>query len=400
MENKNMSMLIMALMIALTGISFASVNPKLQLVNYSISEVPAQPGHSVNLTLVFKSLEWDNCAEQTNIQIAVSYPLSLIGPDTHYLGDLCLSDPDSKSTTSFILPVDPLAQTGTYQVLVSSNYQQRFAKFADSNTLNIRVGGAPSFTASVISSKPVDIYPGDTAYITVVFQNNGSGRAESARVVFTASDGVEIKWAGQAQELGQIAARASATATFAIETAKFLVPGNYKLYATLDYASEDKSNGNASFAFDLPILNKAEFTVIPADGQDMPSGNDVTVLITLTNTGHDIAMKVKAKIKPTFPFSTDGTMRYVDSLKPGESADLTFVIHVDKDATAGKQLLSMLVDYENPDGNILSDSMDFSLNVKQTSIVDRLAELWYIGAAILVIVLFAMFRRRPRKQSA
>ncbi|VVB73217.1 Uncharacterised protein [uncultured archaeon] len=399
MVNRNFGMMFVALMLALAGLSFASVNPKLQLVNYSISETPAQPGHSVNLTLVFKSMEWDNCAEQANVQLSLSYPLSLIGPDTHYLGDLCASDPDGKSTTSFILPVDSLAQTGTYQIMVSSSYQQRFAKFADSNTINVRVGGAPSFTASVASSKPVDIYPGDTAYITVVFQNNGGGRAESARVAFTASDGVEVKWAGQTQELGQVAARGSIAATFAIETAKNLDPGTYRLNAVLDYASEDKTNGSASFSFDLPLAKKADFAV--ADGsREMMSGDDVPITLTLTNTGHDEAKSLKARIKPIFPFSTDGTVRYVESLKPGESVALAYTIHVDKDATVGRQLLSMLIDYENLDGNKLSDSVEFSLPVNQKTLTDRLSELWYVWALAVVILIAGVFRRKAKKQSA
>jgi hypothetical protein len=400
MNIANIAMVIATIMIALTGVSFASLNPKLQLMNYSISEVPAQPGHAVNLTVVFKSLNWDNCAEQTSIQLAVSYPLSIDGSDTHYLGDLCSRDPDERSTTSFILPVDPLAQSGTYQAMVVSSYQQKFAKYSDSNTINLRVGGAPSFTASISASQPVDIYPGDLAYITVAFQNNGSGRAESARVNFTASEGIEIKWAGQTQELGRIQPRGSAAATVAVETPETLDPGTYKLYVTLDYASEDKTKQSDSFAFDLPLAKKAGFSVSDGSSGDMPSGDDIPVRLTLTNSGHDEAKAVKARVKPIFPFSTDGTIRYVDSLKPGESTELTYTIHVDKDATVGKQLLSLLIDFEDSSGKTFSDTADFSLSVKQKSVVDRLVELWYLWASVALVIIVIAARRKPKKQSA
>ena len=49
---------------------------------------------------------------------------------------------------------------------------------------------------------------------------------------------------------------------------------------------------------------------------------------------------MEVRIEPLFPFSTDGTVRYIESLRPGETQNLTYVITVDKDATAGGQLLT------------------------------------------------------------
>ena len=397
MREKNIGIVLAALLLAFVGVNFASVNPKLQLVNYSISEIPAQPGHAVNLTLVFKSLNWDNCAGQTSIQLAVSYPLSIDGPDTHYLGDLCTSDPDSKSTTSFILPVDPLAQAGTYQVLVASKYQKTFETFSDSNTLNVRVGGVPSFTASIAASNPVDVYPGDTAFVTAVFQNNGSGTVSSARVTFDASDGIEVKWAGQTQEIGQILPRGSSSATFQIEASKSLQPGLYHLYATLDYVSQDRTNGNASFVFDIPIARKADFSVSYGDGP-LLSGNDIPVKLVLSNTGSEEARNIKASISPVYPFSSDGTVRYIDSITPGGSAELDYTIHVDKDAIPGSGMLTLLVNYQNPDGRSLSDTADFSISVSKKSLADSLAELWYVWVALAVAIVFFMARRRLRRR--
>jgi len=399
MREKNIGIVLVALLLAFVGVNFASVNPKLQLINYSISEVPAQPGHAVNLTLVFKSLNWDNCAGQTSIQLAVSYPLSIDGPDTHYLGDLCASDPDSKSTTSFILPVDPLAQAGTYQVLAASKYQKTFETFSDSNTINVRVGGAPSFTASIAASNPVDVYPGDIAFVTAVFQNNGSGTVNSARVTFSASDGIEVKWAGQTQELGQIPSRGGSSATFEIEPSKSLQPGTYHLYAVLDYVSQDRTNGNASFVFDIPIAKKADFSVSYGNGP-LLSGNDIPVKLVLSNTGSEEAKNIKASISPVYPFSSDGTVRYLDSILPGGSAELDYTIHVDKDAIPGNGMLTLLINYQNPDGRSLSDTADFSISVSKKSLADSLAELWYVWVFIVVILLMSLFRRKTKKQSA
>ena len=399
MKENNIGIVLAALLLVFVGVNFASVNPKLQLVNYSINEIPAQPGHAVNLTLVFKSLNWDNCATQTSIQLAVSYPLSIDGPDTHYIGDLCTSDPDSKSTTSFILPVDPLAQAGTYQVLVASKYQKTFETFSDSNTLNVRVGGVPSFTASIAASNPVDVYPGDKAFVTAVFQNNGSGTVNSARVTFTASDGIEVKWAGQTQELGQVPPRGGSSATFEIEASKSLQPGMYHLYAALDYVSQDRTNNNASFVFNIPISKKADFSVSYGNGP-LLSGSDIPVKLVLYNTGSEEAKNIKASISPVYPFSSDGTVRYVDSIQSGGSAELDYMIHVDKDAIPGNEMLTLLVNYEKSNGQRVSDTADFSLSISKKSLIDSLTELWYIWVFIVVILLASLLRRKAKKQSA
>jgi hypothetical protein len=263
----------------------------------------------------------------------------------------------------------------------------------------VRVGGVPSFTASIAASNPVDVYPGDTAFVTAVFQNNGSGTVNSARVTFTASDGIEVKWAGQIQELGQVPPRGGSSATFEIEASKSLQPGTYHLYATLDYVSQDRTNNNASFVFDIPIARKADFSVSYGNGP-LLSGNDIPVKLVLSNTGSEEARNIKASISPVYPFSSDGTVRYVDSIMPGGSAELDYTIHVDKDAIPGNGMLTLLANYQNPDGRSLSDTADFSIPVSKKSLADSLAELWYVWVLVAVVLLVSLLRRKAKKHSA
>ncbi len=384
---------VLLLTIFLASASFASVNPKIELRNYTVSEVPAVPGHVVNITLYLKSVEWDNCAERVAVQLVTTYPLSVQGPDMQYIGPkLCENDSDAKGTLSFLLPVDALAQTGTYQVNVLTTYEKRFAKFSESNTLNVRVGGAPSFVASVTSSQPVDIYAGDSAAVTITFQNNGSSTVQSSRVELSAPEGIEVKWAGQQQELGSIPPRGSTSATFSIEALKDTAPGNYTLTAKLNYVGEDKLQGASVFKFEMPVKPKADFSTSLAGNKSLIAGDDAEIQLVLRNTGTQEARSLKARIKPIFPFSTDGTVRYVDSLKPGEEQILTYVVHVDKDGTAGSQIAGVLVDFEDPQGNKFSDSNDFALSVRAKSAIERLLDFWYLGAIALLAVGIVLVR--------
>ncbi|MDD5337333.1 MAG: NEW3 domain-containing protein [Candidatus ainarchaeum sp.] len=378
---------------AMLGVSFASVNPKIELVNYSLSEVPLQPGHVVNLTLQLKSIEWDNCADRVSVQIATSYPLSIQGPDTQYIDRLCYQDPDEKGRVTFMIPVDALAQAGTFQVSITTIYEKRFTQLSSSNTLNLRVGGSPSFQASVASSNPVDIYAGDSAVVNIVLYNNGSDRAESVKATLSAPSGIDAKWATSVQQLGTILTQGSGQASFAVEVNKDAAPGNYTLALDVDYQSSDGLNKTQQFQFVLPVKEKADFSV---QGSAVPLhiGETEDSVITVRNTGSQEARKIKVRIQPMFPFSSDGTVRYVDSLAPGKQVNLTYSITVDSMAEAGSaQTLGLLVDYEDPQGNAFSDSADFSLSVTNRTLTEKLTSLWYIWALVGLAVVLIIVRR-------
>ncbi len=378
----------------LSGAASASVNPKLQLLNASVSEVPALPGHVVALTLHIKSMESDNCASHVSVQLAVSYPLSIQGPDTQYIDKLCYTDPDSAGTFTFLLPVDNLASSGTYPISIGTVYEKNFAKFTEANTVNVRVGGSPAFTAAVTSSSPVDIYAGDTANVVVTFQNTGPTLVSSARAR-ASSTGVQTKWSSQDQTLGSIGARASASATFAVEAPKNLAPGDYPLNVHLDYTGEDRQNGSADFTFMVPVKPKADFSASYPSLSVLRAGASQDTDIVLTNTGSQEARKLKVRIQPLFPFSTDGTVRYIDSLMPGQSVNLTYTITVDKDATSGSQLTGLAMDFEDPQGKTFSDTADFSMPVRLATFAEEMEPyiplFEIVGALVGLIILRRLF---------
>ena len=375
-----------------SAISSASVNPKLELLNYTVSEDPAQPGHVVALALHIKSLEFDNCASRVAVQLMVSYPLSIQGSDTQYLETLCYNDSDATGTFTFYLPIDNLATLGTYPVAVSTTYEKGFTQLSESNTVNLRVGGAPSFAASVTSSNPVDIYAGDSSTVTVTLQNTGSSMVQDA-IASATSSGIEVKWAGADQAIGTIQARGSANAVFSIEAPKNLPPGTYPLNVKLDYTGEDKQNGSVTFHFDVPVKPKAEFLAVYDLNGTLRAGAAQTVNVTLTNSGTQTARKVKVRINPLFPFSTDGTVRYIDTLAPGQSANLTYVITVDKDATAGSQLSGLLMNFEDPQGKAFSDSADFSIPVREATFSEMLEQYNLFIYIIVIVVALVVVRR-------
>ncbi len=378
-------------MLILSAVVFAAVDPQLEIYNYTLSENPSNPGDTVMLTVYLRNIEFGACADTISVQSMTSYPLSVSGLDTQYFDSLCLGDQPIAAT--FAIPVDSLGQSGTYPVTVVTNYQKDFDKFSSSNTINIVVLGTPSVSASVTSSNPVDLYPGDTGTVTVTFQNNGTGKIESGHVSFSAPPGLEIKWAGAGQDIGQIPAHGSASVTFTVEALKNTSSGDYPISAELQYTGDNTPSATQGFTFTMPIKAKADFVASAADGTTLSASGDYEVQITLTNTGSQDARKVRIRISPIYPFSTDGTERYIEDLAPGESQNLTYLIHVDKDATAGQQISGLIMDYQDPQGNSFTDTEYYPMTVKSLTFIDNLISYWYVFAIIAIILVIMVVRR-------
>lgn len=379
-------------LLMLSAVGFAAVDPQLEIYNYTLSHSPAAPGDTLTLTVHLKNIAFAACADTISVQAITSYPLSVSGLDTQYMDSLCLGDPDSAGTVSFVIPVDSLAQSGTYPVTVVTNYQKNFDKFSSSNTINVVVLGTPSISASVTSSNPMDIYPGNTGSVTVTFQNNGTGKVESGHVAFTAPPGLEVKWAGASQDIGEIPAHGSASVTFSIEALKNTSSGSYPITGVLQYTGDNTPSATQDFTFIMPLKEKAEFIASAAAGTAITAAGDTEVQVSLKNTGTREARKVRVRISPIYPFSTDGTVRYIESLAPGQTANLTYLIHVDKDATLGQQVSGLIMDYEDPQGNAFTDTEYFAMNVKTKTLMDDLVGYWYVFAIIVLVILYLILR--------
>jgi hypothetical protein len=380
------------------GLAFASVNPKVELVNYSVSESPLTPGHVVALSLQLQSIEWDHCAENVAVQLSTPYPLSIDGPDTQYLGKLCFNDGPEAGTVTFNLPVDSLAQAGTYQVAVSTTYEKSFSKFSESNTVNLRVGGTPELRVTVLSSSPVDIYPGDSATVTMSIYNSGNDRAESVLASLDAPSGITVKWSAAAQEAGTIASNSASSVKFDIETDKNASPGDYTLRMHVDYSASNGSKRGINYNFAIPLKQKAEFSAI-GSAAPLYIGETQQAQVEVRNTGTEAAKKLKIRIHPAFPFSSDGTIRYVDSLAPNESVLLNYTITIDTTADPGSaQSLGVLVDYENAQGKAFEDSSDFFYTTTTRTLEEQVRSHWYIVALVAVVLAYVILGRLLRKK--
>lgn len=383
---------LMASVLLFSPLAFAAVNPNIQLVGYSMSPSPLAPGQSGTLTIILNSTESDICAEKVSAQLSPTVPLFVDGPDIQYIDPLCTTGPNSNGTFTFPIHADSLAAGGTYTIPLSVGYQKSFLKFASAYTLTVRVQGQPSLDAHVVSSTPADVYAGDSAILSIRVSNSGSGRIDSATARLSSND-IDVKWAGAVQQLGQIKPRSSVDALYSIDVPKNLSAGTYPADLTVTYVPEDGLARSDVLPVSITVKPKAEFEVSAQQAGDLLIGDTRQVSLVLKNTGSQDARKLKVNIRPVYPFSTDGTTRYVETLAAGSSVTLDYAIAVDKEASGGEQVLEMDVNFEDPQGKSLSDSADFSLDVRGKNLLEVALGFWYLIVLAALVAAF-IYRRR------
>jgi len=389
MKTKTIFAIFSALLLLMSTV-YADSKPNVVVTGFKIKEGSANVGKDFTLQATLANIQSGTCAKDITTSIESGFPFIMKGVSTIPSGDLCA---DESRIAEFPMKVDPTANGGFYQVKISNTYQtSTYIQFSSSSTLNLFVDGSPEINANIISSEPIDIYPGDTGILTIKIENDGNFEAQSINFVLTAAKPVEVKWAKSQNSIEALEPRQSRTFEFAVEVPKNAEAKSYPLLLALTYFDENKAKQNKNFNFNLLVKKKAEFETSD-DGSDSLYANTASrsVKLQLKNTGTDTARKIRAKILPQFPFSTDGSVRYIEILDVGKSEPVEFTVDVDKDATPGKYTLDMHVDFEDAQGKKLQDTTQVVLDLKSKdffrSVFADFWYLWLVAAALATMML-------------
>ena len=374
----------------------ADSKPTIIVSSFSIKEGGAYVGKDFTLSVHLMNTEPARCANTLTTRVSAGFPFINNGVNTFYSGDLCY--PDS-TVVDIPMRVDPTANGGFYQIDLNSNYETSTGvQFTSSNTINLFVNGTPELNAHVINSDPIDIYAGDTGILTVSIENNGNFQAESLTAVLTAPAPLAVKWSKSLNSISLLASRSSKAVDFAVEVPKNAEARTYPIMLTVTYLDENKEVQTATFTLPFGVKPRAGFEAAHG-GSDSFYANQAgkTVRLVVKNTGTDAALKARVKLVPAFPFSTDGSVRYVDQIKAGSSAPVDFSVNIDKNAKPGSYVLDLVVDYEDAQGKKLQDTTQAALVVKPKNFVRAVfldyIVLWLIAGAVVLLIA----RKRSRK---
>jgi len=395
--------LAVAMIVLLTGLMPAlAVRPNVVVSGFDIKQGSAAVGKDFVLSLTLTNTEPTACAQGITTSVQASFPFILNGITSQAAGGLCKGTTQGSSLViDFPMRIDPTAKGGSYQLTITNDYETpTLAQFSTTNIINLFVDGTPDLNVYIINSNPVDVYPGDTATLTLNFENDGTFQAQSITAKLTADQPLDVKWAKSFSSIGLLDAKQSKTADFAVEIPKDAEAKDYKLNLEVQYLDEKLVPQTKEFALTMHVKNKAMFATSDAGSDTLyPNQNSRTVRLLIKNTGTDTAYNIKSKIMPQFPFSTDGSIRYVNILEPGKTVAVEFKVDVDKDAMPGNYGLDMLLGFEDGQGKGLQDTAKMSLIVASkgffTAVFADYWFLWIAGIAVVVMII-----RRKRKKAA
>jgi hypothetical protein len=385
----------------LTGLMPAlAVRPNVVVSGFNIKEGEAAVGKDFVLSLTLTNTEPTACAQGISTTVQASFPFIMNGITSQAAGDLCQGTTKGSSlTVDFPMRIDPTAKGGSYQLIITNDYETpTLAQFSTTNMVNLFVQGTPDIKANIINSNPIDVYPGDTATLTLSIENSGSFQAQSVDAKITADAPLDVNWAKSFSSIGLLDAKQSKTADFTIEVPKDAEAKDYELNLEVQYLDENLASQTKDFTLIFHVKPKAMFATSDAGSDTLYANqNSRTVKLLLKNTGTDTAYNIKAKILPQYPFSSDGSVRYIDVLEPGKTVPVQFTIDIDKDAKPGKYALDALMSFEDAQGKSLQDTAKVSLTVASKGFfMSTFADYWFLWLVIILAVVL-IIRRRKKK---
>ncbi len=255
------------------------------------------------------------------------------------------------------------------------------------------MSGSPNLTVSIAGSN--EFTPGTTVTMKFLVQNTGLNNmkmvqsgivdrddvpstAKMVRVSLATGDApVLIK--SDPQMIGDIKASNNSQATFDIRVKDDAKAGTYILPLRVEYtylASADQQ-GTDSITYqytkkeemiNLPFVVRSAINldVVNVTPENINAGGSGYVTLKLKNTGADTGNKAIAKLirngnSPVVP--VDSTV-YIGTFEPGKEVDAKFKVSVSKDGEPQDYPLSVLVAYQNADGeNMETPVEDFGVPV-------------------------------------
>jgi hypothetical protein len=374
-----------------------AIAPNIIVSDFSVTDGSAEVGKSFNLSVTLINTAPETCANNIITSVQASLPFIVDGLSSISVGDLCSV---SKKVVTVPIKVDPTSSGGSYQLIISNNYESATsAQFSSSSTLNIYVSGSPVINVYIISSNPIDIYAGDTGTITVSIQNDGTFQAQSVNANLKADKPLEVKWSKSMSSISLLEAKQARTADFVIEVPKNAEAKGYNLKLEVQYLDENLVLQKVTFPLTFQVQKKAMFELNISGNQKLYQNQNSRIIdLSVKNTGTDTAYKIKTKLLPQYPISTDGSVRYIDMLQPGKTADIKLSVDIDKDGTPGSYGLDVLFDFEDAQGKELQDTAKVSLTIQQKSPLRRIfIDYWFIWLAVIITAVLVAKRKMGKK---
>ena len=198
MKTGKIQLALFVFLVLLTMINSVKAAPMVSVSGFDTSGSINTDSNRIKLSLDLLN-RGDSCAYSVTIStnsIFLSNKDSDNGPR-----DVC-----GRETFDIILDIPPNIVAGTYPIAISGMYTDanNSRQYTFSSSINLFIDGSSDIRAHIISSSPLNVYPGDTATISVLIENDGTLQAQSVRGVLSAKEPIEIKQAESFFSVGSL----------------------------------------------------------------------------------------------------------------------------------------------------------------------------------------------------
>ncbi|MGC8662490.1 MAG: CARDB domain-containing protein [Candidatus Micrarchaeia archaeon] len=308
--------------------------------------------------------------------------------------------------SSMQVPVGLFASQGienaTYSIPVCITYYSELGnKYASNSSIYITPTiGSPNLTISLISSMPPMLYSGYNQTLQFVVVNSGVGLARNITVAF--SPGENINLLGSIHKFYIAALPAGGSMNEAVYVSSNFTNSTYaNLVVNLTYSSPNYNNiYTKSYNESLYIEPSAQFQVIATKSNAYPGATDIPITYTIKNTGNEVAEQMQVSFQSIYPITPINSVAYLPKLLPGEEANITFMVNIDRSGVPGSYPITLFETWKQPNGapnQQYSGSNNYYAKILGGT--DNNAVLWELVTMVVVVAIAAVFAvRMPKKK--
>ncbi len=256
----------------------------------------------------------------------------------YYIGDL---KPGETANATFYLRLD-VKDGGSYPLHIKAVYLDEYGRLteSDSTTFGINIK-APEISVKSVESR---IYVNAKGELRVVLVSDSDLKYITAKI--SASSPLSVL--SSEYYVGDVKANQEFEAVFKLKASSEAKPVTYPADITVIHKSMDEYVELDAVRVGVKVNPKMVFEVT---GQPtVAAGESAIVTFTIKNLGEFEVKDAMARITIVDPFSSSDDSAFIGNLKPGESANASFKITVDRDATPKLYALNLEVKYKDPEG--------------------------------------------------
>lgn len=298
----------------------------------------------------------------------------------YFIGDL---RPGETANASFYVTVETL-KGGIYPAKLKLVYLDDYGNLKESDPVSfgISVLSKPEISVKAVESR---LYVNSKGDLTVKMVSNLDLSGASARISVSSP----LSALSSECYIGDIKAGEEFSAFFKLRASSEAKAGKYPADLYIKFKAGDDFVETDAVRIGVEVLPEIEFEVMGTP--EIRAGEEKVVTFAVRNTGSAEVKDATARLVIVSPFTSSDNTAYIGNLMPGEIANASFKLSVDRDATPKLYALNLEVKYRAENGDwVISAPAKAVISVKPYEVSYTL----YLVIAILIIAGAVYYLRR------